>query len=107
MACNNAILLSSGLGQIGAMFPYVVKNVSGAMSEKDAAERFNVPFANCSSEKGKTVVLVRMSENGESFISIDEKNSNCYLLNLGECKDNILIGERFLLEIVSQLNEGN
>jgi hypothetical protein len=105
MECKNSILVSSGLGEIGAMFPFFVEKVSGAMSSKAEANKWGVPFANCSSEEGKTVVVVRMSENGESSINVDSENPDCYLLNVGKCEENVLVKERFFLEIVSQLNQ--
>ncbi len=103
MNCPDSILVSSGLGQIGSMIPFV-KGVSGAMSSEEGAERWNVPFADCSSAgNGKTVIMVRMSPDGKSSVSFDESNSDCYSLNVGSCEDNLMVSEKFMLEIISQL----
>ena len=103
--CPDSILVSSGLGQINGMFPFV-DGVSGAMSSREEAERWSVPYADCSfagESKGKTVIMIQMSEDGKSSISINESNPDCYLLNIGRCEDNLLVSEKFMLEIVSQL----
>jgi hypothetical protein len=97
--CPDEILVASALGQITALFPFIT-NVSGAVSDKEKAELWALPFADCSKAKnGTTVFMVRMAN--ESSVT---QEGNCYLINVAKCEDNLMVAERFVMEIVDQLN---
>ncbi len=76
----------------------VTKNISGAVSNQSVAEELNLRFANCTSEKQKTIILIEKSE--KPFI---EQEGDCYKIKVGEC-ENVMAIEKFIVEIVNQLN---
>jgi len=97
--CPDEILVASSLGQVTSLFPFV-NNVSGAVADKNKANLWALPFADCSSaNKITTVFIVQMAD--ESSVT---QEGNCYIMNVARCGDNLLVAERFVMEIVDQLN---
>jgi len=99
--CRNSVLVSSALGQITSLFPFV-KNVTIALSDEKDANDYSLPYANCETEEGKenTVFLVRMANE----TSVEMKGDSCYIINVGKCEDNLIATEKFVIDIIDQLN---
>jgi hypothetical protein len=98
LQCKNSILVSTGLAQMTGLFPFV-KDVEGAISNQKDAQDNNLPFANCSSESETTVFLVDLANES----SITQEGPDCYKINIGSCDENVLVYERFVIEILNKL----
>ena len=99
LECSNEVLVSSGLGQITALFPFI-DDVEGTLSDEKTAKEWNLPFANCTSEKDTTVILVQMGNES----SVTQEGDDCFVLTFGKCEDNMIVSEKFIIEILDQLN---
>ena len=103
--CEKSILVSDLLGKTKTMLPMVIGNLTGATTDRELAEERGLPFADCSSESGKTVILVQMAE--ESSVMTDPNNPDCYIINIGKCEENLKAAEKFMIEVVSQWNNAD
>ena len=99
--CRGAVRITGDLSMFLNAFPFVNK-ISGAVNDEEDAERLGLPFADCSSEANKTVIVVQKSSGDPSIVMGGEKGE-CYILNIGQCENTRTI-ERFMIEIVKQLN---
>ena len=99
--CRGAARLSGDVGMFLNAFPFI-HNVTGAVNDVETAERLELPFADCSSEVNKTVIIVQKSSEEPSIVQVGGRGE-CYVLNIGECENTLTI-ERFIIEIVKQLN---
>lgn len=82
-------------------FPFI-ENVSGAYTKKTFADSLNEDFADCSFARDDTTVFV-FQKSEEASIERSKKYPECYVVNVGECK-NVLATERIVLGVIEQLN---
>jgi hypothetical protein len=77
-----------------------VEEVVGATDDKDYAAKYNSPYATCAnSTKDATVISVIKGANSKIM-----KQDDCYIIKVGDCKDNLLVAERFVIELIDQLD---
>lgn len=95
-----------GLGvpqtELGQFLGWAQRNVTGAFADIDYAKKMNASFADCSSAKGETTVLLFQKSETPSI----KKDKNCYILSVGNC-ENLMTTERFLIQIAGQMQPKN
>lgn len=97
--CDNAIVAQMTLGMFVGAFPWV-KNVSGAVTDKETAEREKIVYADCSNAtQDLTIIKAKISEKA----SIEKESENCYVLNVANC-DYLKVAERYIIGVVAQIN---
>lgn len=74
------------------------RDITPAMFNKTQAEERNITFADCSSARNQTVIILKKSE--YPSIEQDPWNQDCYIINVGECQ-NLLATEKFILGIIA------
>ena len=86
--CTNAARLNGDLGAFLGAFPSI-KNVTGAVHDKNVSIAWGLPYADCSMSENQTIIVIQKSLPGElSFgLSPVSKTGNCYILDIGECEN--------------------
>ncbi len=98
--CPLAIVGHSAMSQFISVFPWV-KDVTGAVNNREYALENNMNFADCSNAtKDKTIILARTSQ----VQSIEKEGDNCYVLNVGDC-GYLALSERYVIGVIAQINE--
>jgi hypothetical protein len=109
--CSGASRVTSDLGMFIKAFPWI-KNLTGAVNDKEVAEEYNLFFANCSTameDYNKTVIIIKkLDEEGKATGPkiLKEENYNCYAIYIGECENSLAV-ERFILEVLKQMPSGS
>lgn len=91
---------SFGNLELSKLLSFLGANVTGAISNKTYASEFNLSFANCTSEAGKTVILMQKSDVPSI---VKDNSSSCYIVNVGNC-ENIRAVEKMEVAIIVQMN---
>ncbi len=97
--CKDAARVVADLSMFTSALPFV-KNISGALADKQIAEELNTTFADCSSAVNKTVILIQTSDS-----PLIERQGDCYTLNIGNNCQNALVVEKFEIQMIKQLFE--
>ena len=106
MACPNAdiahIELSKFLGAVGSEILGKDFVISGGSTDNATAKEMNITYATCKqASMNQTVVITQKSES-PSIVS-EGNNSNCYIINVGNC-ENIKASERFIVGLIAKVN---
>lgn len=99
-SCEDIQLGQVTLGSFLNAFPFV-KNVTGAISEKQYAKETSIPYITCANVTANTVVIM---VNNSDIESIDKISENCYSFNIGNC-NYMPVVERFIIGSMAQINE--
>ena len=95
--CREATLGQVTLGQF--LTGIGVSSVRGALSDEKMAKAMNLTFANCSFATNQTTIIL-IKKTNETSIQPGE-NSNCYVINAGDCK-NVESIEKFAIGVIAQ-----
>jgi hypothetical protein len=96
--CPDAGLANFALGQFLGAFKF---QVEGSVTDEELAEALDVRYITCDHAANQTVIIMQKSE--ETLVTQDENNRDCYIINIGQC-ENIKASEKFILEVVEQIN---
>ncbi|MEM4181562.1 MAG: hypothetical protein QXX68_00140 [Candidatus Pacearchaeota archaeon] len=98
--CDKAVLGQTNLAMFLWAMPWV-KNVTAALTDREAAERNNMDFADCSNASNRrTIILVKKADKN----SIEMESENCYRLNVANC-EYLKVAERYIMAVVEQINQ--
>lgn len=102
--CTNAARLNGDLSGFLSAFP-TIKNVSGAVHDKNLSKEWGIPYADCTMSENKTIIVIQKSVPGElSFgMSPVSDTDNCYILDIGECENTEAI-EGLIIEMIRELD---
>ncbi|MEM4605651.1 MAG: hypothetical protein QW103_01270 [Candidatus Pacearchaeota archaeon] len=98
--CDKAVLGQTNLAMFLWAMPWV-KNVTAALTDREAAERNNMDFADCSNASNRrTIILVKKADKN----SIEMESENCYRLNVANC-EYLKVAEKYIMAVIEQINQ--
>ena len=94
--CYASNLASYELGSLLGVMGY---NVKGATTSQQLAEEKDIPFADCTTAVGKTVILISTVQGNQSSVT---QEGNCYRINVANCQA-LETTEKFMISLVNQI----
>lgn len=99
--CEDAGLAFYSLGDITLALPFI-KNVSdGSISKEDIPD--GQMYADCHNSSSSTTII-KLFLGDETKIYSNSTNQNCYLIELRSCEDLLAASEKFVLNIIKELD---
>lgn len=102
LRCEKQILATDAIGQMTLALPNYDKRFTSALTDEEQANRTNNPHFTCENKPEKST-LIHIRKGEESRIT-EDKDKKCYTITIKDCSENIKATERFILEVISQLN---
>lgn len=99
--CSDASLAFYSLGEITVAFPFIKSVKDGSIYSDNVPE--GQIYADCSNVNSSTSVI-KLIYGNETKIYSDEKYDGCYVIELANCSDILKTSEKFVLNIVEELN---
>ncbi len=101
--CRDAARVTGDLGMFLRAFPWI-KNINGAVTDKNLSKELDLVFANCSSATEENTVIIIQRSNNPSISVIQDRlvDPACYVISIGNC-ENTLAVEKFMAGIVGQM----
>lgn len=104
LVCDKQVLVTDALYQITLAMPFIRERII-AITDSEVADEIKRDYAVCEDKPDKTTIF-QVELGNESRIRVDQEN-NCYFITIKDCKDNLKTAERFIIEIIKELNKNN
>ncbi|MGK0209545.1 MAG: hypothetical protein ACI83O_000823 [Patescibacteria group bacterium] len=101
LACDKSILATDALFQITNAFPFIKAKII-AITNETFADEHKKPYATCE-DKPQDVSIFQV-ELGETSSVVKDPENDCYKITIDSCENNLLTVERFVIDIIEQLN---
>jgi hypothetical protein len=101
LKCEKQILVTDALAQITLAMPYYNKEVRTAVNDMEEANKTKQLYATCENKPEKTTII--QVEMGDKAKIMQDLDNRCYRIVIDDCNNNLLVAERFILEILKRL----
>lgn len=102
LECDRQILVTDAITQITAAMPLYNKQLTFGIIDEDYAQETGKEHITCQTKPDKTTVI-EIKKGQENRIYQDAENK-CYILEIKNCEENVLVGEKFVIEAIRQLH---
>lgn len=99
--CDKQVLVTDALNQITQAIPFIQETILGTTDMKEA-NISRLEYANCEN-KPEDATIFQVELGNEAKIT-ENRGKNCYLITIDKCENNLKTTEKFIFEIIRQLN---
>jgi len=101
LVCNRQVLVTDALSQITLAIPFITEKTLGTTS-LETANKTGLNYTTCENKPQDTTII--QVEMGDEAKITENRRSDCYFVTIDKCENNLKVAEKFIFEIIKQLN---
>ena len=102
LTCNRQVLVTDALSQITQAIPFITEKTLATTSQEIANQTTFLNYTTCQN-KPQDATIIQVEMGNEAKITEDRGN-DCYFITIDKCENNLKTAEKFIFEIIKQLN---